>query len=382
MKRLIISGKIVTNEVFTGSVIIEDGIIRDIVKGKCTLDGESYVSDGYVLPSFIELHAHGGAGYDFSDNSKESYDAILKEHLSHGVTHICPTLTSCPFDKLVRSIEFAYDYAHHPMFGGLHLEGPFLSPVMCGAQNKDCIYTPSAQMSDTIKAHAAIIKRITAAPEVEGVLEFAKKLLPCGVKMSIGHSNADADEFYKAKAVGFDCVTHLYSSTSTRHKKGSYVRGGIIEATLADDEIFIELIGDGHHVSRENIILTNKCASGRVCLVSDAMRAAGLSDDHTESYLGEILPENRVILEDGVAKLPDRSSFAGSLAVGDTMLRSMCENYRLPITTVSEMLSSSPAKLLGLSDRGRLAKGLAADITVTDNSYKTEAVFIGGVRKI
>lgn len=386
MKRIIISGKIVCDEVFDGSVVVEDGIITDVVHGEIknlsAEKGEIFKFDSFILPSFVELHAHGGNGYDFSDSTAEAYDEIFNAHLSHGVTYMCPTLTSCPFDKLVNALEFAKRYKQHEMFAGLHLEGPFLSPVMCGAQNKDCIYTPDADKLVILSSYSDIIARISAAPEVTGVIEFAEKMISLGVKMSIGHSNANAAEFAHAKEVGFDSVTHLYSSTSSRHKEGSYVRAGIIEAALADSDIYIELIGDGHHVSRENIILTNKCAPQRVCLVSDAMRAAGLKGAVYESYLGEIIPENRVILEDGVAKLPDRSSFAGSLAIGDTMLKAMCADYGIPITKVSEMMSETPSKALGINCRGRLARGYVGDITAVNKSYETEAVFVRGIRRI
>ena len=119
--------------------------------------------------------------------------------------------------------------------------------------------------------------------------------------------------------------------------------------------------------------------AGRVGLVADAMRAAGLDSDSGESYLGEILPENRVIIEDGVAKLPDRSSFAGSLASGDMMVSALCKDYGLELTVVSRMMSEAPASMLGIGHScGRLLPGFAADVTVLDENYKTSAVISAG----
>ena len=201
-----------------------------------------------------------------------------------------------------------------------------------------------------------------------------------GVKMSVGHSNADAPAMEKAAEWGFDRVTHLFSSTSRRAKQGSYVIGGIEECALIDDRFTVELIGDGHHVSRESFLLTEKCkGKDSVVLVSDAMRGAGC-EGLNESYLGELRPENRVIIEDGVAKLPDRSSFAGSIALGDTMVQALCGRYRLPIETVSYMMSTVPARLLGLSRRGKVEKGYDAELVLLDKNFKTIKVFSKATR--
>lgn len=155
--------------------------------------------------------------------------------------------------------------------------------------------------------------------------------------------------------------------------------GGAEEEALINDNLTVELIGDGHHVSRENFLVTMRCkGTGRVAVVSDAMRGAG-EDGISESWLGEKLPENRVIIEDGVAKLPDRSSFAGSLAVGDTMVRTLVKGYGISLPVVSEMMSLTPAKLLGISgSRGKLEEGYIADITVLDESLRTRSVYLSG----
>ena len=196
-----------------------------------------------------------------------------------------------------------------------------------------------------------------------------------GVSMSVGHSNADSPTMEKAAEWGFDRVTHLFSSTSRRAKQGSYVIGGIEESALIDERFSVELIGDGHHVSRESFLLTEKCkGKDGVVLVSDAMRAAGC-DGLSESYLGEKLPENKVIIEEGVAKLPDRSSFAGSVAVGDTIMAALCGRYGLPVETVSHMMSAVPARLLGLNNRGKIEKGFDAELVLLDKSFKTVKVF-------
>ena len=208
---------------------------------------------------------------------------------------------------------------------------------------------------------------------------LAREMTRRGVGLSVGHSNADAPTMEQAAAWGFTAVTHLYSSTSRRAKQGSYVIGGIEECALLDDRFTVELIGDGHHVCRESFLLTERC-KGRdgIVLVSDAMRAAGQGVEITESYLGASVPENRVLIEDGVAKLTDRSSFAGSVAVGDTMVAALCGSYGLPLPTVSHMMSAVPSHLLGLRDRGSIAVGMQAELVLLNDAYQTVAVLSGG----
>ena len=367
-------------------VLIENGKIADENAEKIPTGAELYnFSDDFVLPAFIELHAHGGGGYDFIDGTDESFEKILGTHLSHGVATLCPTLCACDFDSTLKFLGYCESVSNES-FAGVHLEGPFLSKKMCGAQNLSYIVEPTREMAEALEGYSDVIARITAAPEIPGVLKLAGRLAGRKISFSIGHSDCDAKLAREAVESGFSSVTHLFCSTPGRHKDKSFVVGGLIEEALINASLFVELIGDGHHVCRESLILTEKCKSaGKIAIVSDAMRAAGtgksnLADDDevTESYLGAKLPGNRVIIEGGVAKLPDRSSFAGSLAVGDTMVRALCGKYRLPLGKVSEMMSKTPAKILGLSDRGEIKKGLRADLTILDRDYSTKAVFRAG----
>ena len=359
------------------SVLIDaQKILETDFKGKLPDDTDVINAEGnYLVPAFIELHAHGGDGADFADASKDSFDKIMLTHLKHGVTLICPTLVASEWDKTVNFLKLCDEVAKYsPMFSGVHLEGPFLSPLMCGAQNHSKIIKPTKEKTDELLSFSNLISCVTAAPEIDGVEYLAKKMKAEGVSMSVGHSNATSYEMEKAAAWGFNRVTHLYSSTSRRDKHGSYVIGGIEESALIDDRFTVELIGDGHHVSRESFLLTEKCkGKDGIILVSDAMRAAGCNG-LSESFLGEIKKENRVIIEDGVAKLPDRSSFAGSIAVGDDMTAALCGRYNLPLETVSHMLSAVPAKMLGLKNRGEIKKGYDAELVILDKNYKTKKI--------
>ena len=365
------------------SVLIGDGKILEVnFQGSVPQDTEILDAEGqYLLPSFIELHAHGGGGFDFADSTNEAFESVMKTHLSHGVTLLCPTLVASEWEKTTNFLKLCDEsLSSSPMFGGVHMEGPFLSPLMCGAQNLSHIVPMTEEKIDELEEFSSLISCITAAPEIEGVELLAKRMKSRGVSMSVGHSNANSHTMEKAADLGFDRVTHLFSSTSRRAKQGSYVIGGIEESALIDDRFTVELIGDGHHVSKESFLLTEKCkGNDGIALVSDAMRAAGC-ENLTESYLGEIKPENRVIIEDGVAKLPDRSSFAGSVAVGDTMVQALCGRYGLPLPTISHMMSAVPARLLGINNRGKLEAGFEAELVLLDKNYKTVKVFSKGTR--
>lgn len=360
------------------SVFIENGKIIDKNYIGDNIEGAKIINanGNYLIPAFIEVHAHGGGGADFADLTKEAFTKIMDTHYTHGVTTICPTLVASSWEKTINFLKFCDDYyKNHPMFGGVHLEGPFLSPIMCGAQNLSNIITPSKDKVDELCEFSNIISCITVAPEIDGVEYLAQKMISKGVSLSVGHSNADAYAMKKASDLGFNRVTHLFSSTSRRAKQGSYVVGGIEECALIDDRFTVELIGDGHHVSRESFLLTKKCkGEDKVVLVSDAMRGAGCNG-LTESYLGEMAPENKVIIEDGVAKLPDRSSFAGSVAVGDDMTKALCGRYELPLETISNMLSAVPCKLLSLNKRGKIENGYDAELVLMDNNYNVVKVF-------
>ena len=381
MIKLIKNGRVAYNNGFSDKlIIIRDGVIEDIAeRAEIPDDAEIFDAAGLtVLPAFVDTHLHGGGGYDFLDCTEEAFENIFKTHLSHGTLKICPTLVSCSADRMFKFFDAVKPYADDGRFLGLHLEGPFLSQEMCGAQPPGVIVNPTKEFCDEIlRRGGGMISRITCAPELPGTEYLAETFLKHGIGLSIGHSAAYAPEVWKAFSLGFNQTTHLFCSSTFRVKRGSYVYGGIAECALLNDDCYVELIGDGHHISREIFELAIKVKGyEKVCIVSDAMRAAG--EDTEESYLGEILPQNRVIVEDGVAKIPDRSFFAGSVATGDNMYRILTDKYGLDEYGVSVMMSLSPSKMLGITDGGKIEKGFRADFTMLDENKNTAAVFQSG----
>lgn len=350
------------------ALLIENGVIKEVgFTGHIPESAEVLdYGDSYVLPGFVDIHIHGGGGYDFVDMTEQSFDGIRNIHLENGTTTLCPTLTSCPIDKTFEFLEYYKNYKDKTSFAGVHLEGPFLSPEMSGAQNTDCLAKPTDELISRLLEYSDIISSVTVAPELENCKKLIKALVQKGVRVSAGHSNASADVLREAKNLGLDKITHMYCATPKRYKEGSFVIGGFEEAALTEDGLFLELIADGHHVCRECFEMAIRCKGiDNIIAVSDAMRASG--QDVTESFLGQIKPENCVIVEDGVAKLPDRSSFAGSVTNGEKMFEALCKKYGYSVADTSKMLSENPARYLGLENIGKIAEGYFADLVVIDN---------------
>ena len=379
---LILNGNIIVDgNVRKGNILIKDGIIVDAdYKGEVYSDYEVVdAKDMYVSPGFIDLHVHGGGGYDFMDCTVEAFENISKTHLKNGATTIVPTAVSSEFEsliELIRTYKKAIDSC--PNFHGIHLEGPYISKAQKGAHKEYLLHSPTTEETERLLEEGrGIITRITAAPELDGMKEFAETMMKNGVLMSLGHSDATSDVATEAFENGFSHVTHLYSATPTVRKINQVVKAGVIEATYLNDDVTVEMIADGKHAAVDALKLAVKIkGTDKVALVTDALRPAGT--DATESWLGEKVPENRVIIEDGVAKLPDRSSFAGSIATAAILLEKGVKHYGFSVADTVKMIAETPALILGLSDRGVIKKGYRADIVIFDNELKINNVFIGG----
>lgn len=380
---MIKNGKVVLSDrIAQTDIVVEDGKILSI--GACSENNIDVIDarGTYIVPGFIDIHAHGGGSADYMDNDEEAISLATKTHLMHGTTTMFPTTMSAAFEEVVAFLHTLRAYKkngeYKEVLQGAHLEGPFLNPVKCGAQNKELIITPNEEHIQTLKGCSDVISRISCAPEMEGVLSMAEALLPCGVQFSLGHTDATYEQAEEAVKTGFTSITHLYSATSGFHKVGQTVHIGVTQAGFGIDELYIELIGDGCHVPKQLLRLAYKIkALDHICLVTDAMRAAGTH--LTESYLGKVCPENRVIIEEGVAKLPDRSSFAGSIGTMDKAFRFAVKNAGIPIWDVCKMTSLNQAKLMKIDDRkGSIEVGKDADFVFLNDDCYVEGVVLAG----
>ena len=261
---------------------------------------------------------------------------------------------------------------------GLHIEGPYIAKSQCGAQDPRFIRNPDpAEYNELLNACPHIL-RWTIAPELPGAREMGLALLARGVLPSIGHSEADSEAVRAAIPCGYRHVTHLYSAMSTIVRKAGFRHAGIVESAYLYDELSSEIIADGCHLPAPLLQLAYKhIGPRRLVLVTDAMRGAGQTQG--ESILGSLENGQRVILEDGVAKMPDRTAFAGSICTADRLVRTMVTLAGASLPDAVRMITETPARVLGLSDfYGRVEAGRAADLAVFDHTIRIAMVLKDG----
>lgn len=381
---LVLAGAVSENR----TVLVEDGVIADVdYQGQIPADARVMDAEGsYLLPGFIDLHVHGGGGADFMDATPEAFEVAVRTHLAHGTTLLYPTAMSATESDLADFILAYLDFCRVSPLAtvapGLHLEGPYFAGAgqrSSGAQPTDVLRLPDlAEVERLLTLSQGKIARWDAAPELTGACEFAAYLKERGVLTAVGHTDATAAECARGYAHGFSHTTHFYNGCSMHRKREQTVYAGVVEATYLDDNATIELIGDGCHIPREDILLAMKIKGAEaVSIITDGTRLSGT--DAKSGKLGSLKAGRDVIVEAGVAKLPDRSSFAGSIATMDRCLRVLCLDYGIDLPTASVLLSLAPAKRMGVADhKGSIAVGKDADLVLVDAAYGVKAVLLGG----
>ena len=377
----IVNGKIISgNEVLEDySLYFENGKITAVTTEELPYDFVLFAEGKYVSPGFIELHSHGAGGADFMDGGTESIVTAAQLHLKHGVTGILPTsLTSS--DETLK--EFLSDIRKakslSPNILGAHLEGPHFSTEQAGAQNKTYIKDPKpSEYMPILEEFSDVIKRWDFAPELPGSEEFCKALISAGVIPAIAHSNAKLDDVERVYELGCKFITHLYSGMSTITRENGYRRLGVVESAYYFDDMAFEIIADGSHLPPELLKLILKLKDNdKICLVSDSLRATGMPEG--PSYSGRRGEEIPCIIEDGVAKLPDRSAFAGSVATADCLIRTMVEKVGMPISSAVKLMTENPARIFGFKGKGKLECGFDADIVIFDDKINVSDVICSG----
>ena len=340
----------------------------------------------YLLPGFIDIHIHGGGGADFMDATPEAFETAVKSHLRHGTTTLVPTAMSASEKDLTAFLKTFKSFRKNSKYGaltpGVHLEGPYFSGASAksgGAQPRDILRLPDInEVERLLKTADGDILRWDAAPELPGADEFARCMTDNGILCAIAHSNADSEEAQRGIDCGFSHVTHFYNAVTTYHKTGQTVYGGIVETAYLNSGVTVELICDGKHIPRDILKLALKIKGvNSVAAITDAMRLSGT--DMRQGKLGSLANGTDVIADDGVAKLPDMSSFAGSVATMDRCLKVLCLDYGISLTDASVMLSGTPARLLRLgSTKGRIQNGMDADMVLVNREMAVMGVISNG----
>ena len=361
------------------SVIVEGTKIAEITDRRIDIpEAEIIDAQGnYIAPGCIDFHLHGGGGHDFLEATPDAFRSIAQAHAKHGMTAIYATLAAAPRETFERAIRACEDVMALPPTGarimGLHLEGNYLNPVMAGGQDPACLYNPDPSEYISLLSSTSCIKRWSASPELEGALDFARYARKHGVLVSLAHTIADYPLVKAAFEAGYTHTTHFYNAMAGVHKQGVFKKEGTIESIYLMDDMTVELVCDGIHVPPSIMKLVHKVkGSERIALVTDAMFAA--------AYAGEVSDiSDKVIVEDGVCKLSDRSALSSSIATADRMIRVMVGQVGVSLSDAFRMASETPAKIMGIDDRkGTLAKGMDADMIVLDSEITIWATMVGG----
>jgi N-acetylglucosamine-6-phosphate deacetylase len=382
----IINGKIITAQriIRNGAIIIMDDKIVEVseknveVRDSIEIDAKG----NYVSPGFIDIHVHGGGGHDFMDATETAFLKIAELHAQYGTTAMLPTTLSSTKEEMLKTLQ-AYALANKKNskgseFLGMHLEGPYFAMNQRGAQDPRFIRDPDPTEYEEILSQSSDVKRWSAAPELKGAIEFGRYLKSKNVLPAVAHTDAIYEDVAVAFENGYTLATHLYSAMSGVTRKNAFRYAGVIESAFIIDGMDVEIIADGVHLPAPLLKLVYKIkGADRTALITDAMRAAGMPPG--ESILGSLTNGLKVIVEDGVAKLPDRTSFAGSVATADRLVRTMITLGDVSLAEAVKMITSTPARILNVFDsKGSLAEGKDADIVIFDVDINIQMTMIRG----
>ena len=379
MIQAIKNGKIILDDkILEGYTLYFEGEkILAVTKEDRAADAVIDAKGMFVSPGFIDTHTHGAKGFDFLDGTDEAFLEATAFQAEHGATTVLPTITSSNFDDLARALE-AYERVrdsktHGAYMPGVHLEGPYFAAAQAGAQDPRYLRNFMPEEYEKVFAISDHILRWSAAPELAGGKEFAEYLKAHGCLPCIGHSDAEDKEVRDAFDWGFTHITHFYSGCSIVHRKNAYRYTGVVEEGYLNDDMTVEIIADGCHLPASLLKLICKVkGTDNVCLITDSIRAAGMPEG--PSIIGSAEDGMEIFIEDGVAKLPDRSAFAGSVATADRLVRNIVQLAELPLTDAVKMAAKTPARIFGLEGVGELKEGYDADIVIFNENidvYKT-----------
>ena len=355
-----------------GWVGVRNGRIETVGSGPAPHVPEAVLVDAggsYLAPGFIDAHCHGGGGVDVTQGAEQAR-TVASTHLTHGTTTLMASLVTGATADLHAQIEALVPLVDDGTFAGIHLEGPWLSPAHCGAHPPALLATPTpGDVAELVEAGDGRIVMVTLAPELPGGLDAVRQLVAVGVLVAIGHTRADAANTRRALDAGASVATHLFNGMPVL----SHRDPGVAGALLRDPRATLELIADGVHVHPDVLSLAVRAAgSERVVLVSDAMAAAGAGDGRYE------LGGAEVVVHGGQARLAHGDSLAGSTLTLDLALRTVATQAGVLLADAIAMVTATPARLLGLSDRGRIAPGLRADLVLLNGDLEVERVMRAG----
>ena len=375
----IYNGHVLTPEgwIQGGSVIIEDNRIKEVSKSSRLMEGMDKTYDAHdmnVVPGGVDLHCHGGGGSDFQECTREAFQNAVLTHLRHGPTSVYATLSSSPIDMMEKACQVCDELMREPdsTIMGMHMEGPYFNPSKAGAQMPEVIRIPDPNEYRHIVEDFDCMRRWDTAPELPGAVEMGKYITGKGVIAAIGHTAAEYPQVKAAWDAGYTLATHFYNAMPGFHNVREFKHAGTVESIYLLHDMAVEVIADGIHVPATLLSLVYHIKGvEHTALCTDALAVTDSDSEHAF--------DPRVIIEDGVCKLSDRSALAGSIATMDRLIKTMVRVAEVPLHDAVRMASETPARIMGIYDRkGSLQRGKDADILILDDDINLRSVFSMG----
>lgn len=346
-------------------------------------DGTSGVEQlPIMVPGFIDLHNHGGNKGAFPTGSEEDCRRAALFHRTHGSTTLYASTVSGNAEELTRQARILAPLVDEGLIAGIHLEGPFVNPCKCGAQNPDRITPGDPQLfREIIKASGNTVRSMTFAPETAHVQEIIDICAEENVLVSLGHTDGDYETTlaaieYAAKAGATVTATHLFNAMPPIHHRAPGAAGALI-AQAAEGNCYLELIGDNVHLHPGTVDMVARALPDAVFAVTDAMEAAGIEDG--KYILGAL----DVVVKDGVARLATTDGSEGALAGGTSTLadqfRIYAQRHPEDLPAAVRFTSTNAARVIQKSDTlGDIAPGYRADLVLMDQDLNPSRIFVAG----
>ncbi|MFD9030370.1 N-acetylglucosamine-6-phosphate deacetylase [Streptomyces sp. NPDC059567] len=357
-----------TGVVENGRVIVDGGRIAGAAPADApTLD----LTGHWVVPGFVDMHNHGGGGASFTSGTVDEILTGVHTHRLHGTTTVVASFVTGEMDFLSRRAGLLSELAEQGEIAGIHFEGPFISPCRKGAHDETLLRDPDpADVRKLVDAARGQARMVTLATELPGGIDSVRLLAEHGVIAAIGHTDATYEQTVEAIDAGATVATHLYNAMPALGHRTP----GPIAALLEDERITVELINDGTHLHPASLELAfHHAGPRRVAFITDAMDAAGFGDG--QYSLGPLAVE----VKDGVARLVEGGSIAGSTLTLDRAFKRAATIDGLPVESIVQAISANPARLLGIDDKvGSLEPGKDADLVVLDENFDVTGVMRKG----
>jgi N-acetylglucosamine-6-phosphate deacetylase len=336
-------------------------------------------ADAILVPGFVDIHIHGGAGHDVMNADTAGFAALERLLAAHGVTSYFPTTvtaaidpTLSALDRLAAAIEQAEnrpaqnDGRAQPL--GIHVEGPFISHIRRGVHPPTHLQRPSLDLFERFwQAARGRIRLMTIAPELEGAMEVIAEASRRGVCISLGHSDADLETARAAAAAGARHATHTFNAMRPLNHRDP----GIIGAVLTDPRLSADIIADGIHLHPAIVDLFLKAKGPDLAvLITDATAATGMPDGRYR--LGDI----EVEVKDGRCMAGDK--LAGSVLTMDRAVHNVMQFAHWNLQDAVRPATLNPARITRLTQRGKLEAGCVADIAVLNSRGEVKTTIVRG----